>query len=176
MGDNVDPLAAIPDFHRLIVEEGCDLVLLNRHASPEHRKSVPLWPYRVYQAIYRTLCRLGTGLPHRDPTYAYRAFSVDFARSLDLESGGFEISPEITLKAWLRGAKISELTGAQGRRVAGASNFVFSQQALGFLRVLVKATIARRVGRWTRGLRSGKRSSWAWAPRGERKPARSRGL
>jgi glycosyltransferase involved in cell wall biosynthesis len=175
MGDNVDPLAAIPDFHRLITQEGADLVLLNRHSSPEHRKSVPLWPYRVYQAIYRSLCRVGTGLPYRDPTYAYRGFSIDFARSLELESSGFEISPEITLKAWLRGAKISELTGAQGRRVAGASNFVFSQQALGFLRVLVKATLARRVGSWGRRIGLGKRSSWKWS-RGERSPMGPAGL
>jgi dolichol-phosphate mannosyltransferase len=173
MGDNVDPLAAIADFHRLVASEGYDLVLLNRHASSEHRKSIPLWPYRVYQAIFRTLCRLGTGLPHRDPTYAFRGFSVDFLRSLDLESGGFEISPEITLKAWLRDARIGELTGAQGRRVAGASNFVFSQQAVGFFRVLMKATLARRFG-WTRRLGMGRSSSWAWHPRD--KSARASGI
>jgi nucleoside-diphosphate-sugar epimerase/glycosyltransferase involved in cell wall biosynthesis len=164
MGDNVDPLAAIVDFHRLVAGEGYDLVLLNRHASPKHRKSIPLWPYRVYQAIFRTFCRIGAGLPHRDPTYAFRGFSIDFIRSLDLESGGFEISPEITLKAWLRGARIGELTGAQGRRVAGASNFVFSQQALGFFRVVMKATLARRFG-WARRLGMGRNSSWAWHPR-----------
>jgi nucleoside-diphosphate-sugar epimerase/glycosyltransferase involved in cell wall biosynthesis len=175
MGDNVDPLAAIPDFHRLIAQEEFDLVLLNRHASPEHRKSIPIWPYRVYQAIYRTCCRVGTGLPYRDPTYAYRGFSLEFLRSLELESGGFEISPEITLKAWLRGARIGELSGAQGRRASGASNFVFSQQALGFLRVLVKATLARRVGSWARPLGLGRQSSWAWSRR-RRAPARFGGF
>jgi nucleoside-diphosphate-sugar epimerase len=164
MGDNVDPLAAIPDFHRLVVDEGYDLVLLNRHAIPEHRKSIPLWPYRVYQWIFRTICRLGTGLPHKDPTYAYRGFSVEFVRSLDLESGGFEISPEVTLKAWLRGARIAELTGAQGRRVSGASNFVFSQQAMKFFRVLVKATLARRFA-WLRRVGVGRDSAWTWRPR-----------
>jgi UDP-glucuronate 4-epimerase len=164
MGDNVDPLAAIPDFHRLVADEGYDLVLLNRHSNPEHRKSIPLWPYRVYQWIFRTFCRIGAGLPNRDPTYAYRGFSVDFIRSLKLESGGFEISPEVTLKAWLRNARIGELPGAQGRRVAGASNFVFSQQALRFLRVLVKATLARRFG-WTRRIGLGRSSSWVWVDR-----------
>jgi nucleoside-diphosphate-sugar epimerase/glycosyltransferase involved in cell wall biosynthesis len=166
MGDNVDPLAAIPDFHRLVSQKGYDLVLLNRHANPEHRKSIPLWPYRVYQWIFRMLCRIGTGLPHRDPTYAYRGFSIDFLRSLELESGGFEISPEITLKAWLRGARIGELTGAQGRRVSGASNFVFSQQALRFFRVLTKATLARRFG-WARRIGVGRSSSWVWRSREE---------
>lgn len=175
MGDNVDPLAAIPDFHRLVAEDGYDLVLLNRHSNPEHRKSIPLWPYRVYQWIFRTLCRLGAGLPHRDPTYAYRGFSVDFMRSLQLESGGFEISPEVTLKAWLRNARIAELAGAQGRRVSGASNFVFSQQAARFLRVLVKATLARRFG-WLRRIGVGRSSSWIWVDRDAQRPHATREL
>lgn len=153
MGDNVDPLAAIPDFRRLVIEDGYDLVLLNRHKNPENRKSVPLWPYRVYQWIYRTACRLGTGLPHTDPTYAYRGFSVPFVRSLNLNSGGFEISPEMTLKTWLRGGKIGELEGKQGRRVAGASNFVFSKQAVGFGRVLIASIVAHRFGTWESALR-----------------------
>ena len=146
MGDTVDPLAAIPDFRRLVMDEGCDLVLLNRHKDPENRKSVPLWPYRVYQWIYRTSCRLGTGLPYSDPTYAFRGFSIPFVRALNLDSGGFEISPEMTLKTWLRGGKIGELEGRQGRRVAGASNFIFSKQAAGFGRVLIASIVAHRFG------------------------------
>ena len=148
MGDGVDPLAAIPDFQRKIVEEGYDLVLLNRYATPEGRLSVPLWPYRVYQTIYRTLCRWATGLPIQDPTYAFRGFDVEFVRSLQLESGGFEISPEITLKTWLRGGRIGELSGLMGRRVSGESKFLFSQQARGFAQVLVKAAVAHRAGTW----------------------------
>jgi glycosyltransferase involved in cell wall biosynthesis len=148
MGDNVDPLAAIPDFRRLVIEEACDLVLLNRHSDPENRKSVPIWPYRIYQWVYRTLCRLGTGMPYTDPTYAFRGFSIDWAKSLNLESGGFEISPEMTLKTWLRGGKVTELEGKQGRRVAGASNFIFSKQAWGFGRVLIASMVAHRLGTW----------------------------
>jgi dolichol-phosphate mannosyltransferase len=172
MGDNVDPLGAIADFHRLVAEERYDLVLLNRHSNPEHRKTIPLWPYRVYQWIFRTLCRIGTGLPYRDPTYAYRGFSVDFLRTLELESGGFEISPEVTLKAWLRGARIGELEGGQGRRVSGASNFVFSQQAQGFLRVLVKATVARRFG-WARRIGLIHSSAWVWVSGSKRDVGRA---
>lgn len=146
MGDNVDPLAAIPDFRAKVVDEGYDLVLLNRYTTAEHRASIPLWPYRVLQYAYWWGCRLAAGLPYRDPTYAYRAFSIDYVRTLGLESAGFEISPEVTLKTWLRGGRIAELPGGQGRRVSGESKFVFSRQALGFGRVLLKAAVAYRGG------------------------------
>jgi dolichol-phosphate mannosyltransferase len=155
MGDNVDPLAAIPDFRAKVIDEGYDLVLLNRYTTAENRASIPLWPYRALQLAYYWACRLAAGLPYRDPTYAYRAFSIDYVRGLNLESAGFEISPEITLKTWLRGGRIAELPGGQGRRVAGESKFVFSRQALGFGRVLVKAAVAYRGGSWESRRRSG---------------------
>jgi glycosyltransferase involved in cell wall biosynthesis len=158
MGDNVDPLAAIPDFRAKVLEEGYDLVLLNRYTTPENRASIPLWPYRALQLLFYWGCRLAAGLPYRDPTYAYRAFSIDYVRTLNLESAGFEISPEITLKTWLRGGRIAELEGGQGRRVSGESKFVFSRQALGFGRVLVKAAVAYRGGGWESRRRAERRA------------------
>jgi glycosyltransferase involved in cell wall biosynthesis len=146
MGDGVDPIAAIPDFRDRIVDNGDDLVLLSRYLAPEDSKTIPL-TYRVYQYLFRFLCRWGAGLPVRDPTYAFRGFDLDFARSLKLESRGFEISPEITLKTWVRGGRIHELPGQQGRRIAGESKFVFSQQARGYARVLVRAILAYRTRR-----------------------------
>jgi glycosyltransferase involved in cell wall biosynthesis len=146
MGDGVDPIAAIPDFRDQILREGAHLVLLSRYANPGDARTIPR-TYRLYQAIYRALCRLATGLPYRDPTYAYRAFDIEFARGLKLSSGGFEISPEMTLKTWVRGGKIAELHGQQGRRIAGESKFIFSKQAYGYARVLLRAGLAYRTRR-----------------------------
>jgi hypothetical protein len=143
MGDGVDPIAAIPDFRARVVDEGNDLVLMSRYVEPGDSATIPTL-YKAYQLMYRWLCRLAVDLPYRDPTYAYRAFDIDFVRSLGLRSGGFEISPEITLKAWLRGGRIGELTGQQGRRVAGESKFLFSRQAYGYARVLVLAALSHR--------------------------------
>ena len=125
MGDGVDPIAAIPDFRDEVIDRGSDLVLLSRYQD-------------------RLLCRWAVGLPYKDPTYAYRGFNLDFARELGLQAGGFEISPEITLKTWLRGGRISELRGRQGRRVAGESKFLFSRQAYGYARVVIAAGLSRR--------------------------------
>ncbi len=143
MGDAVDPIAAIPDFRDRVIEHGDHLVLLSRYAEAGDSASIP-WSYRIYQWIYRQLCRWAVGLPFRDPTYAFRGFDIEFARGLDLRSGGFEISPELTLKAWLSGGRIHELRGQQGKRIAGESKFVFSHQALGYARVLLAAALAHR--------------------------------
>lgn len=143
MGDGVDPIAAIPDFRDEVLERGSHLVLLTRYAEPGDAASIP-WSYRFYQSIYRSLCRTAVVLPFRDPTYAYRGFDISYVRGLGLRSGGFEISPEITLKTFLRGGRITELRGQQGRRVSGESKFVFSRQAVGYARVLIGATLAAR--------------------------------
>lgn len=145
MGDGVDPIAAIPDFRDRILVDGAHLVLLSRYASPGDSRTIPR-TYRFYQAVYRALCRIAVGIPFRDPTYAYRAFDIDFTRRLDLTSGGFEISPEITLKTWIHGGRIAELHGQQGRRVAGESKFIFSRQAYGYARVLIHAGLMYRAG------------------------------
>jgi dolichol-phosphate mannosyltransferase len=138
MGDGVDPIAAIPDFRREVIENGADLVLLSRYLDPGDHANIPA-AYRFYQAIYRRLLRTLVGLPFADATYAFRAFSLDYVRGLGLESGGFEISPELTLKTWVRGGVIHELKGRQGRRMAGESKFLFSQQAVGYARVALQA-------------------------------------
>lgn len=144
MGDGVDPIAAIPDFRDRILEQGDQLVLLSRYLSPEDRKTIP-FSYRFYQAIFRFICRVAVDLPVTDPTYAFRGFDLAFVRELGLTAQGFEISPELTLKTWLRGGRIHELRGQQGRRIAGESKFVFSRQARGYASVLVRAIVAYRL-------------------------------
>ncbi|MBW8011091.1 MAG: glycosyltransferase family 2 protein [Chloroflexi bacterium] len=146
MGDLVDPLAAIPDFRDKIINEGCQLVLLSRYMTTEDHANIPL-SYRFYQFWFRVLSRILVGVRVTDITYAFRAFDLDFIKSLNLQSGGFEISPEITLKAWLRKARICELKGRQGRRVRGESKFLFSKQGWGYGGVLMKAFFARIIKR-----------------------------
>lgn len=145
MGDLVDPLHALPDFVREIKENGNQLALLSRYLDPEDSKSIPL-SYRFYQWFYRLLCRTLLGIKIRDITYAYRGFSLEWVRGLDLKSGGFEISPEITLKTYQGGGEIVELKGRQGRRLVGESKFVFSKEGFGYGRVLLEAFLRRLSG------------------------------
>ena len=147
MGDLVDPLSAIPDFRDCIQKDGYQLVLLSRYVDPEDHSNIPFL-YRFYHFWYRLLCRMLVGVQLRDITYAFRGFDIAYVRGLYLESGGFEVSPEITLKTWLAGGSIYELKGSQGRRIQGESKFVFSRVGFGYARVLVKAGLARLLGKW----------------------------
>ncbi|HVF12096.1 MAG TPA: glycosyltransferase family 2 protein [Actinomycetota bacterium] len=142
MGDLVDPLHALPDFVDHIVNRGAQLALLSRYMNPEDSLTIPR-SYRVYQWLFRSFCHLFLGIGVRDITYAYRGFSLDWVRSLNLQSDGFEISPEITLKTFQAGGNIVELKGRQGRRLVGESKFFFSKEGFGYARVLLEAVLRR---------------------------------
>lgn len=145
MGDLVDPLEAIVDFRERIINEGFKLALLSRYLDRQDHKNIPM-SYKFYQWWYRFLCRLLVGIQIKDITYAFRAFDLDWVRGLNLESGGFEISPEITLKTYIRNGKIVEIKGRQGRRLVGESKFLFSKEGLGYARVLIQSTFMRWSG------------------------------
>lgn len=64
------------------------------------------------------------GLPTHDATNAFKMYRTSRLRSLEIEgNGGFEISLEITVKAWLAGWRISELPATWVDRTAGVSKF-----------------------------------------------------
>lgn len=147
MGDLVDPLHAIPDFYQKIVKEGYDLALLSRYIAPEDSETIPAL-YKFYQWCYRFLCRVFLSIKIKDITYAYRAFSIEHFKKMNIESGGFEISPELTIKSVLKKSKIIEIKGRQGRRISGESKFVFSKAGWGYARVLIKGIFLRYLKVW----------------------------
>jgi glycosyltransferase involved in cell wall biosynthesis len=68
--------------------------------------------------------QFGLGLPTHDATNAFKAYRTSCLRSLSIEGdGGFEVSLEITVKAWLAGWRISELPATWTDRTAGTSKF-----------------------------------------------------
>lgn len=142
MGDLVDPLEAIVDFSEKILKQGSKLALLSRYLAAEDHKNIPM-SYKFYQWWYRFLCRVLVGIQVKDITYAFRAFDLDWVRGLGLVSGGFEISPEITLKTFIRGGGIIEIKGRQGRRLQGESKFLFSKEGFGYARVLIEVSFMR---------------------------------
>lgn len=152
MADGVDPVeSALPEFCMKIMNEGCDLVLLSRYLEPSDGDTIP-FSYKFLHWGFRLLSRYALGIRFRDVTYAFRAFNVEFLRSLGLRSQKFEISPEITFRTIFAGGKVSEVRGRQTRRVRGKSKFLFSKAFWGYTRVLLEAFCLR----W-----QAKRPGWA---------------
>lgn len=66
------------------------------------------------------------GLPTRDATNSFKLYDAEMLHALHLESkGGFEVSLEITVKAFLAGYRITELPTIWQDRTQGQSRFRF---------------------------------------------------
>lgn len=64
------------------------------------------------------------GVPTRDITNAFKMYRTGVLRSIKIESqGGFELSMEITLKAFFNGFKITEVGTVWHDRTLGQSRF-----------------------------------------------------
>jgi glycosyltransferase involved in cell wall biosynthesis len=81
--------------------------------------------------LKQTLSRMGglslhwlRGLPTHDATNAFKLYDAAMLRALTLESrGGFELSLEITVKAFLAGYRIAEIPAVWHERTQGKSRF-----------------------------------------------------
>lgn len=121
MADLSDELGIV-DAMRQRIHGGYDLVAGSRYMRGGRQIGGPM--------LKRTLSRVaGTslhflGLPTHDATNAFKMYRTQLLRSLAIEGGGgFEISMEITVKAWLAGARICEIPATWTDRVAGQSKF-----------------------------------------------------
>lgn len=122
MADLSDDLALVDRMYAR-VRAGDDVVCGSRYMRGGRQNGGPL--------LKRTLSRIagvslfwGVGLPTHDATNAFKAYRTSSLRSLEIEGdGGFEISMEITIKAWLAGGRITEMPATWTDRTAGASKF-----------------------------------------------------
>jgi len=75
------------------------------------------------------------GIPTHDSTNAFKLYDSKMLRSLKLESTkGFELSLEITVKAFLAGFKIIEIPASWEERTAGTSKFRLWKWLPGYLK------------------------------------------
>src|SRR5437762_13366650 len=65
-----------------------------------------------------------SGLPTRDPTNSFKAYSRDFLRRTRIESpAGFALAMELTVKAHFGGGRVEEVPATWRDRTAGESRF-----------------------------------------------------
>jgi dolichol-phosphate mannosyltransferase len=88
--------------------------------------------------------------PVSDATNSFRLYDAALVRSIEIEStGGFEVGFEITLKAWMRGARIVEVPCTWRDRLHGGSRFQLRKWLPHYARL------------WARALAYGVRMTWS---------------
>jgi glycosyltransferase involved in cell wall biosynthesis len=122
MGDASDDPA---DIARMLerIRAGCDVVAASRYMAGGRQEGGPAVKTFLSRLAGRSL-HLLVGLPTSDATSAFKMYRRAVLERLAIESrDGFEISLEITVKAFLAGYRICEVPTVWRDRVAGASNF-----------------------------------------------------
>ena len=147
MGDGSDQVERIPDMYRKVANEGYGLVIGSRYRAPENYEAVPRL-YRFWSRCFRLTAWAVVGVRLSDYTNAFRVFDRRIFSHYGPESGGFEISPEITFKAWFATRRVGELDVRHLKRASGQSNFSFLRAGPGYGKILLKAFVNRLTGRW----------------------------
>jgi dolichol-phosphate mannosyltransferase len=76
-----------------------------------------------------------TGVPTHDATNAFRLYRTSFVHAVNIESdGGFEVTMELTIKAYLEGRPVAEVPARWRDRTAGVSKFNFRNWLPKYLR------------------------------------------
>lgn len=122
MADLSDDLSCVPQMLQLF-QQGCQVVAGSRYMKGGRQVGGPV--------VKKTLSRLAgvslhylVGLRTHDATNSFRLYSKDFLNHTEIESdGGFELALELTVKAHLRGLKITEVPATWTDRTAGTSRF-----------------------------------------------------
>jgi UDP-glucose 4-epimerase len=147
MGDGSDQVERIPEMYRKVADEHYALVIGSRYRAPENYEAVPRL-YRFWSRCFRLTAWAVVGLRLSDYTNAFRAFDRRVFAQYGPESGGIEISPEITFKAWFATRRVGEVDVRHLKRASGQSNFSFLRAGPGYGKILLKAFVNRLTGRW----------------------------
>ena len=147
MGDGSDQVERIPEMYRKVANEGYGLVIGSRYRAKENYEAVPRL-YRFWSRCFRLTAWAVVGVRLSDYTNAFRVFDRRVFARYGPESGGFEISPEITFKAWFATKRVGELDVRHLKRASGQSKFSFLRAGPGYGKILFKAFVNRLTGRW----------------------------
>jgi hypothetical protein len=147
MGDGSDEVSRIPEMYAKVHRENYGLAVGSRYRHRRNYRTVPLI-YRFWSSCFRLVTRLLIGLRMSDYTNAFRVFDRRIFERYGAESAGFEISPEITFKAWFAMRRVTEVDVCHLKRASGQSSFSFLRAGPGYAKILTKALIHRLTGKW----------------------------
>lgn len=149
MADLSDDLTQV-DRMLALYRQGYDLVAGTRYSRGGRMIGGPAFKKALSRFAGRSLHFL-RGLPTSDATNAFKLYDGAMLQTLELESQhGFEISLEITVKAFLNGYRIVEIPTTWRDRSAGESRFRLWHWLPRYLKWYFYAFRPRRTALWKR--------------------------
>lgn len=122
MGDASDDLTVVEAMLQKF-NQGYDLVCGSRYMKGGRQVGGPPFKKLLSRMAGITLHWL-TGIPTHDISNSFKMYRKSVIDSILIEStGGFEIGMEITVKAFLKGCRITEVPSSWTDRTAGRSRF-----------------------------------------------------
>jgi dolichol-phosphate mannosyltransferase len=128
------------DDHRQIdqmlalAQSGADVVSPSRYIQGGAQHGAPIFKSMLSRIAGVTLHMI-CGVQTSDATNNFKLYSVDFLRSVSIEStGGFEVALELTVKAHLQRRRIAEIPTTWTERISGNSNFKLARWLPRYLR------------------------------------------
>lgn len=134
MADLSDDLSVLPEMVRRISEDGHDVVCASRYMPGGKQIGGPPLKGLMSRVAGLSLHHLA-GFPTADATNAFRAYRRSVLSQISIESeGGFEITLELTAKAWSSGKRISQVPATWRDRSGGESKFALRKWLPKYLR------------------------------------------
>jgi len=119
LSDDLSQVGKMLDHYR----EGSHIVVGSRYMKGGRLIGGPWFKQLLSRLSGLTLCWF-RGIPTHDATNAFKLYDRAMLSNIRIESrGGFELSLEITIKAFLAGYTISEIPSTWRDRTAGTSRF-----------------------------------------------------
>lgn len=137
MGDLCDDLQTINLMYNKIAE-GYDVVCGSRYMDSGKRLGGSRLKSFLSSSAGRSLSFI-LGFPTHDIANSFKMYRRKVIEAVDIKAKGFEISMEITLKAYYRGFKITEVPTVWRERTKGKSNFKIFKLLPGYLKLYIWA-------------------------------------
>jgi hypothetical protein len=149
MADLSDDFRALPQM-LAAWHAGADVAVASRYMAGGRQIGGPWLKGQLARWGSRSLKWLG-GFPVSDATNNFRLYDAQLLRRMSFESvGGFELAFEITVKAWMQGARIAEVPATWHERVRGTSRFKLWSWLPRYARLWARALgYGLRHRRWT---------------------------
>jgi glycosyltransferase involved in cell wall biosynthesis len=120
--DSTDPPDAVARMYSLALQ-GYHLVSASRYSGGGRKYGGP-WFQTILSKWGNAIFRILTGFPIGDPTYSLKMYSRGLLDSIKLEDeGGWALSFEISVKAYLHGFRMTEIGTVWVDRQIGVSKF-----------------------------------------------------